>query len=290
LLVETDGLPNTMALNFGWDTTTGANALRGTGCTDANGKNKSPNGGWNNSAAQRQWTPSKALGGSIGTIAAGAYASLFSQDPNQPGGVFLYGMINPWHADGHQGFTLTGTDDSTLADTATPGCLFDGSNKVNHANLADINWIPPKDIFGNSLNPSTDPYKFVSGDGSGHIAFSTLAATPQWQNYHDAALNATIDAAYRARTNATIPATVFVIGLGGNDPNYTPDYTLLQRVANDSAGDGFNVPQLYTSCATQTGCVNYPTQSQGTFIFSEDKTELRSSFLKLSSQILRLSK
>jgi len=78
--------------------------------------------------------------------------------------------------------------------------------------------------------------------------------------------------------------------LGGNDPNYTPDYTLLQRLANDPAGDAFNVPTLYSPCSDQPGCVNYPSQPIGTFIFSADKTELRSAFLRLSSQILRLSK
>jgi len=65
---------------------------------------------------------------------------------------------------------------------------------------------------------------------------------------------------------------------------------LLQRIANDPAGDAFNTPQAYTSCATNTGCVNYPSQPQGTYIFSTDKNSLRSAFLKLSSQILRLSK
>jgi hypothetical protein len=289
LLIETDGLPNTLALRFGWDSATNATAIVGSGCQDANGKSRSF-GGWNTSAAQRQWLGSHALGGSLGTVASGAYASLFSQDPNQPGGVFLYGMINPWSPDAHQGFTLTGSDDSTVPDAVAPGCLFDGSNKVYHANMGDINWIPATDIFGNSLNPATDRYKSVTTDASGHIAFSSLGATPQWQNYHDGALNATIDAAYRARTDAMIPATVFVIGLGGNDPNYTPDYTLLQRLANDPGGDAFNSPSLYNSCATQLGCVNYTDQPKGTFIFSADKTELRSSFLRLSSQILRLSK
>jgi hypothetical protein len=64
----------------------------------------------------------------------------------------------------------------------------------------------------------------------------------------------------------------------------------LQRIANDPAGDAFNVPTLYNPCSSQPGCVNYASQPQGTFIFSVDKNELRSAFLKLSSQILRLSK
>jgi hypothetical protein len=113
-----------------------------------------------------------------------------------------------------------------------------------------------------------------------------------WTNYHNAALNATDNAAYRARTNAQIAPTIFVIGLGGNSGATGPpiDHTLLQRIANDPAADGFNSPQAYTSCATTTNCVNYPSQPLGTYIYSTDANELRSAFLRLSSQILRLSK
>jgi len=68
------------------------------------------------------------------------------------------------------------------------------------------------------------------------------------------------------------------------------DHTLLQRIANDPAADGFNSPPAYTTCATTSNCVNYPTQPLGTYIYSTDSNELRSAFLRLSSQILRLSK
>lgn len=290
LLVETDGLPNTLALKLGWDTTTNQTALTGGGCQDANGKTKGQSG-WGSSAVQKLWNPLHSMGpnGFMADIPAGAYGSIFSQDPNQSGGPFLNLMINPWHTHPHQGFTLSGADASLLPTSATPNCQFNGSGIAAHANVADFAWMPPKDIFGNSLNPAVDPYKGVTMDGSGHVSMAGGLNT-YWQNFHNGALNATIDAAYRARTNGNIAASVFVIGLGGNDPNYAPDYTLLQRLANDPNGDGFNSPALYTSCATQVGCVNYPSQPQGTFIFSADKTELNQSFLKLSSQILRLSK
>jgi hypothetical protein len=222
--------------------------------------------------------------GFMADIPAGAYGSVFSQDPNQTPANFLYTLINPWHTHGHQGFTLSGSDASLYPDATTPGCQFIGSQNA-HANMADFSWIPPKDIFGNSLKPAVDPYQTVTTT-NGRVDLGANA----WQNYHNAALNATVDAAYRARTNATIPATVFVIGLGGNTTGYTPDYTILQRLANDPNGDGYNTPAKYNPCPTQTGCVNYPAQPQGTFIWSVDKTELRASFLKLSSQILRLSK
>jgi Flp pilus assembly protein TadG len=287
LLIETDGLPNTLALNFGWDTTTNATAITGSGCLDNSSPNRTKSGGgWNTSSAQRIWSPAHSMGpnGFMGDIPAGAYGSLFSQDPNQTPGNFLYALINPWHTNPTQGFTASGSSASLYPDTTTPGCYFDGASN-NHANMMDFAWIPPKDIFGNSLNPSTDPYASVTMTGT-RVALGANA----WQNYHNAALNATIDAAYRARTNATLPVTIFVIGLGGNSTGYTPDYTLMQRIANDVNGDGYNTPTKYNPCPTQPNCVNYPTQPQGTFIWSVDKTELRAAFLKLSSQILRLSK
>ena len=85
-----------------------------------------------------------------------------------------------------------------------------------------------------------------------HVDFSGTT-NQKWQNYHNAASNAAISAAYRVRTNGTLPAAVFVVGLGGN-ATYTPDYTLLQRMANDPNGDGFNSPALYDPCVTQPKC------------------------------------
>ena len=61
-----------------------------------------------------------------------------------------------------------------------------------------------------------------------------------WQNYHNGVLNATDNAAYNARANTTIAATVFAIGLGGNSTTGPPDPVLLQRMANDPNGDEFN--------------------------------------------------
>ena len=110
-----------------------------------------------------------------------------------------------------------------------------------------------------------------------------------WTNYHNAALNATIDSAYRIRTNATLPATVFVIGLVGNAAG-APDYTLMRRIANDDSADIFNSPGLYNNCASTTNCVNYSSQPSGTFVYSTDKNDLRRAFLEISSQVLRLSR
>ena len=120
--------------------------------------------------------------------------------------------------------------------------------------------------------------------------YNNLTGTPgtDWPHIHAAALNATDNAAYNARTNATLPAYVFVVGLGGNDGN-PPDPILLQRLANDADGDQFNNPAAYPACATETGCVTYPSQPQGQFIYSPTAAQLGQAFLEISSQILRLS-
>jgi hypothetical protein len=158
--------------------------------------------------------------------------------------------------------------------------------------VRDFSWIPTTDVFGNQLNPA-NAYLPVTMEG-GKVKFtygcenSNGYCDSKWTNYHNAAYNATDNAAFRIRTNPNLPAYSFVIGLGGqgSDP---PDYTLMQRLANDPRGDSFNTPALYGDCAVTPGCVHYPTQPKGLFIFSTNQSQLRQAFLQISSQILRLS-
>jgi hypothetical protein len=122
---------------------------------------------------------------------------------------------------------------------------------------------------------------------SGYNVLTGNAST-DWPNTHAAALNATDNAAYDVRNNATLPTYVFAIGLGGNDGN-PPDSVLLQRLANDSSADQFNNPPAYPACSTETSCVTYASQPQGQFIYSPSAAQLGQAFLAISSQILRLS-
>ena len=287
LFMETDGLPNTLTMNL-WDPVSGGFALNGTsGCADKNNKTMST-GGWTTATTARDWNNTgghvMGPGGFMADIPAGAIGAIYSSDPvvASPGtGSFLL-MGSPWHLSSNAGL---GNPTNVRVTNAT-GCTFGGGASPSTADIA--NWLPATDVYGNSLNPATNPYLSVTMVTATRVAFT---GATKWQNYHNAALNATDNAAYRARTNGTIPATMFVIGLGGNTGGGPPvDHTLLQRIANDPAGDAFNSPQAYTSCSTNPGCVNYSDQPQGTYIYSVDKNELRSAFLRLSSQILRLSK
>ena len=287
LFMETDGLPNTLTMNF-WDSTTNTYALSGTsGCQDKNNKTVA-GGGWTTAANAKDWnnTGGHVMGpnGYKADIPAGAIGSIYSTDPvvaSAGTGSFIL-MGSPWHSSSNAG--LYGTRESNAS-----GCTFNGSA---NGTITDIgSWLPMTDVYGNSLYPGTNPYLNVTLTAPPVKVAFTGSTNQKWQNYHNAALNATDNAAYNARSNATLPATMFVIALGGNTGGGPPvDTTLLQRIANDPAGDAFNSPALYTSCATTTGCVNYASQPQGTFIFSVDSTYLRSAFLRLSSQILRLSK
>ncbi len=110
-----------------------------------------------------------------------------------------------------------------------------------------------------------------------------------YTSYHNAVLNATDNAAYQARTNTTLPAYFFGIGLGGTSTN-PPDYVLMQRMANDPNGDNYNSPPLYSACSQEANCTTYAGQPQGTFIYSANTSTLSQAFLSISSQVLRLSK
>ncbi len=289
ILFESDGLPNTLTLNW-WDgafptgtspNPTGTFGLSNiNGCYDSNSKSKS-SGGWrtNQYSDHKNWLGSHQMNnggtGYMPDIPTGTMGALYSSDPGQ--GRYFFALFNPYHPNGNYGGTYIDSN------STTPNCRFNS----NHQDVSDFSWMPLTDVFGNQLSPS-NAYQSVQVSG-GHVRFdSGWSTTQKWNNYHAAALNATDNAAYRARSNANLPVYMFVIGLGGQgtDP---PDYTLMQRIANDPRGDNFNTPSLYGTCASNSNCVNYPSQPQGNFVFSTNQSQLRQAFLQLSSQILRLS-
>jgi Flp pilus assembly protein TadG len=288
LLFETDGLPNTLTMNW-WDSTNQVVGLasRGTvanpkGCKD-NSNLTVVQGGFNNNAAIRQWTPgydtlTSAFTVGYPKIPAGIVGSLLSDDP---GGANNFNAM----ADPFQTMTNVTNGTTTILGTTT-GC----TSFTSSGSIADLKWVPTTDVWGNQLNPANAFKSPVTASGNYIQANS-------WTTFHNGALNAADNAAYRARTNlghaATVglgPVSMFVIGLGGNG---AVDFTLLQRMANDPNGDLYNDPpqnHYYQPCASQPGCVYDSTQPQGVFIYSADKTKLTQSFQVIASQILRLSK
>ncbi|MEI9813807.1 MAG: hypothetical protein WDO18_14680 [Acidobacteriota bacterium] len=141
----------------------------------------------------------------------------------------------------------------------------------------------------NTTSPGTRYMKFVSG----------MTNPSPWTNFHNAALNATDHAMFRARAgwNGNIPATTFVIGLGGNttNPSAIPRFPFDAAVGKRSLCDQFTQPiNPATGCGPTYTAYTMPstfnTQPQGTLVFSSNANDLRSAFLRISSQILRLSR
>ncbi len=275
LMFETDGLPNTLTMNF-WDSANTTAGIANTStCKDANTKTMAA-GGFQTPQSLPAWTDGYTLGSGsyFSNIPSGIVGAVSSDDPGGSDAFFL--MLKFWRTD-----TTVNTDYLTTTNSAATGCYFLNSAYHHDASPNDIAWFPTTDVWGNALRPATNRYKSVTLSG-GHVQVN-------WTNYHNAVLNATDNAAYRARTNSTIPAYFFGIGLGGSSAN-PPDYILMQRMANDSRGDSLHTPPKYDPCDQEPGCITYDNQPQGTFVYSSNASELGQAFLSISSQILRLSK
>ena len=271
IMFETDGLPNSLVMNF-WDSVNNVAGLKNTStCKDTKGKTMS-SGGFKSAAVIPSWTSGQALGAGsyFPDIPAGMVGEVYSDDPGG-GNQFLL-MLEYWS-------TTTAHDFGSTSYINGTSCAFDGGEWTN--NSPDLLWFPTTDVFGNQLNPAS-AFQPVTMNGN-------YVKGGSWSNYHNAVLNATDNAAYQARSNPSIPVYFFGIGLGG-DPGAPPDYILMQRMANDPNGDNYNNPPNYLPCAQEPTCVNYPNQPQGTFIFSANSAALSQAFLSISSQVLRLSK
>jgi hypothetical protein len=279
LMFFTDGIPNSMTLNLGQS---GQQVLLNTsGCQDASGRTIVQEGGYANWAANApSWTSGWTFssGSFFSNIPAGPIGVIRSDDPNSHGTYALNKFMGTSQSSAGQGSIIG----------SAPGCAF-ASNQTNYTN--DFQLLPPADIYGNSLVENS--YNSLTTDGNGNIVLSSTADTgsPLTGNnliFHYAARNAADSAAQTARSNATIPATIFGVGLGGTSVA-PPGYDFMQRITNDPNPDLYNSPALYPACSTETTCQHWTNQPQGTFIFSSSPTELNRVFLTMASQILRLS-
>ena len=282
IMLETDGLPNTLVYNF-YSTPGNTNtlALQNTsGCWDANSMTVAQ-GGWKTAASVQPWTPGTSMNtngtGYMSDVPAGAIGALYTNDPWEGSGIQVLYNANQ-------------TGDSSNSNdvyTNAPRCKFDGTLTSNYN--TDINWLPSQDVFGNQVSPTNEYQSLALTNLNGvNVNNMTGNVNTDWPNAHAAALNATDNAAYNARANPTLPVYFFVIGLGGNNGN-PPDPILLQRMANDPNADQFNNPPVFPACSTEPTCISYSSQPQGVFIYSPTSAQLGQAFLSISSQILRLS-
>ncbi len=154
--------------------------------------------------------------------------------------------------------TSTGENDTPEIRGAPPYCT-----RYTLTPFRFLNTMPTTDTYGNSTNgmgtiSSYAPVSLTSIDAPDITA---------------AAENALDDEANKIRGNATLPATIFVIGLGGNLSGYPPDNTLMGRVANDPTWPGDN----YNS-----------SQPAGAYIYAPTTAQLQTAFISIASQVLKL--
>jgi Flp pilus assembly protein TadG len=295
VMLETDGLPNTLVYNFyATPGTTSTLALNtNSNCVDANGRTYA-NNGWRSTTSARGWLPVNGTvpagipmntngSGYMSDIPNSTIGAFYTSDPSQ--GKYMAVLFDP-----RQTTDTAGTNNSQWVNVGNSqpgqGCVFTNSEQ----NYSDFTWLPSQDVFGNQVAPANE-YQSLALTSVNGVSVNNITGTnanTDWPLTHAAALNATDNSAYNIRTNANLPAYVFVIGLGGNNGN-PPDPILLQRMANDPNADQFNSPAVFPACSTEPTCVSYASQPQGQFIYSPTAAQLGQAFLAISSQILRLS-
>jgi Flp pilus assembly protein TadG len=121
--------------------------------------------------------------------------------------------------------------------------------------------LPTADVNGNSTNGT--------GSISAYAPVNVNQVTPQ--SVTNAGLNAFDDAANRVRNDTTLTPIIYTIGLG-NNPGLPPDQVLLARVANVPGSPSYN-----------------SAQPAGLSIFSPTVAQLHAAFLRVASEILRIS-
>jgi Flp pilus assembly protein TadG len=145
----------------------------------------------------------------------------------------------------------------------TNGCANISDSGSLNENIGNyLTALPSANVDGNSTNGT--------GSISTYAPVNLSAINPV--NVTNAGLNAFDDAANRIRSDATLTPIIYTIGLG-NNPGLPPDQVLLARVANDPSSASYN-----------------SAQPAGLFVFSPTIAQLHSAFLRIASEVLRLSR
>jgi hypothetical protein len=124
--------------------------------------------------------------------------------------------------------------------------------------------MPTTDTYGNSTN----------GTGTISPAYAAVNLNSiNALNITAAGENALDDAANQIRSNAAIPARIFVIGLGNNPGAYLPDPVLMPRIANDPTSASYN-----------------SNQPAGQYIYAPSTAQLQTAFTSIAAQVLSLAR
>jgi len=162
-------------------------------------------------------------------------------------------------------------DEWTLAPNSS-GCYYAGGSGTSYRRLMrrDIAYVPDQDANGNSTwgyMPLTAPSGVFP---TGHPYAGRIRPDgPRGVRY--AANNAADNAATRIRNDAGLRPVIYSIGLGGTGSEPI-DHVFMRRVANDPDSPIFN-----------------PSQPVGLYVYSPTTQQLGDAFLKIASEILRLT-
>ena len=169
-----------------------------------------------------------------------------------------YGLADPT--------SLAVTDNPELR--GAPGCTADSSTP-----WLFLSAMPAFDVYGNSTN-GTGSLPAYNTNPPVNLTLTSNSTNDAW-NITYAGENALDDAANQIRGNAALPATIFVIGLGGNPGYSSPDPVLMARIANDP-----------TSLDPAPNSANQPS---GQYIYAPTTAQLQSAFTSIASQVLKLA-
>jgi Flp pilus assembly protein TadG len=302
----TDGQPNGLSADWPITTLAALKAASGdstitqtpsyTTTNTSPGVGSSGGSGGVTNTSTTPWTLAYAPSGCTGAVTVGGIPTI--QGVIARNGEAQHGIYNTVaQSAGKDGTAVSNSAGCAFVNSSTDpyGTGLSGDKRVHE----DVGYIPATDMYGNSTSGYWDNattaaatcntstiVKVVAGTASktnpypgkvllDHYSAGGTTSNPCGlfdNNIDIASMNAAEDAAFRARTDATVPVIIFTIGLGGAS-DQMPDQ-FLKHVANSIDSD---VHSSHTAEPT------------GQYIFSPTASQLSTAFLTIASYVQRLS-
>ena len=276
LVVFTDGTPTGGTFNFivpasADPTGTAQSAVAaGSHCVDGNGV--ALYSGGDMIAHPRNWVGREANQGSSITLGSNSF---WPDIGGTVGG--LYGAVGDVNVLGVMPFIspagTTPLENTINNSSESPGCGFVSSGTP----AGDIAFVPSQDYWGNASTGYRTGISTSYIQSANRIPVNTTNLGNVVFNLADNAANFARSTHVYSNGVAMPGTTISTIGLGGNGG---VDFTLLQRMANDPNPDPNGNPYPGYN----------PGQPVGQFLYSSDASQLQTAFMRLASQILRISR
>jgi hypothetical protein len=178
-------------------------------------------------------------------------------------------FIAQWGGDQSTGDTAGIMDSTGVAITSTSQPTISSSGCSYNADVKnmrqDVAYIPTKDLYNNPTTGYTAVETYPSGNYVGKIRVDTPTSIAK------ASKNTADAQATTIRSDANLTPVIYVIGLGGTDPEPIDDI-FMERVANDRRSPIYN-----------------PAQQTGLYVYAPNASQLQDAFNTIASEILRLA-